>query len=377
MKASHITVSLPSEIAEMKNLTTLALVGLLISQAAAVRAAETGPKLESIGPMAFGPEGTLFIADPKQATVFAVETGDNEVDKKTAPAVEGLGATIADMLGTERDGIQVKDLAINPVTGRAYIGVHRGRGPNATPVILTVTGNKVSEFSLKKAKYTKASLPNAPKDELVGRGRRQRNLRLESITDLAFVDGQVIVAGLSNEEFASKLRVMEYPFADVDAGTSVEVYHGAHGALETRSPVRTFIPVSIGDKPHLLAAYTCTPLVKFPLSDLAPGQKIRGTTVAELGNQNAPLDMVAYKKNGRDYLLIANNRRGVMKVDTADVATIQGISERVPRGGTAGLKYDTIDEWQGVVQLEQFDDAHATVIVAKDDNMHLKTVALP
>ena len=33
-----------------------------------------------------------------------------------------------------------------------------------------------------------------------------------------------------------------FPFKTADNGTSVEIYHGAHGQFETRSPVRTFVP---------------------------------------------------------------------------------------------------------------------------------------
>ena len=104
------------------------------------------------------------------------------------------------------------------------------------------------------------------------------------------------MAGLSNEEFASNLRALEYPFKDAGKGAAVEIFHGAHGRLETRSPVRTFAAFNIGDEPYVLAAYTCTPLVKFPLKDLAPGTKVTGTTIAELGNRNRPLDMIVYEK---------------------------------------------------------------------------------
>ncbi len=85
---------------------------------------------------------------------------------------------------------------------------------------------------------------------------------------MAFVDGRLIVAGLSNEEFASKLRSVPYPFSTVEAGTSVEIYHGNHGALETRSPIFAFAPYRIGSTPHLIAGYLCTPLVKFPVAAL-------------------------------------------------------------------------------------------------------------
>ncbi len=45
----------------------------------------------------------------------------------------------------------------------------------------------------------------------------------------------MIVAGLSNEEFASTLRSLPFPFKEGESETSVEIYHGAHGKFETRS----------------------------------------------------------------------------------------------------------------------------------------------
>ena len=41
-----------------------------------------------------------------------------------------------------------------------------------------------------------------------------------------------------------------------------------------------------------------------------------GTTIAELGNRNRPLDMIVYKKDGKEFLLMSNNSRGVMKIPT-------------------------------------------------------------
>ena len=79
--------------------------------------------------------------------------------------------------------------------------------------------------------------------------------------NLQFVDGRLFVAGLSNEEFASKLRAISFPFTGADPGASVEIYHGAHGQFETRAPVRTFVPFNVNGEAHLMAAYTCTPLV--------------------------------------------------------------------------------------------------------------------
>src|SRR4029078_12277440 len=131
-------------------------------------------------------------------------------------------------------------------------------------------------------------------------------------------------------------------------------------------PVRTFAVFEVKGQPNVLAAYTCKPLVRFPLSDLKPGSKIKGTTIAELGNRNRPLDMIVYKKEGKDYLLMANSARGVMKVDVQKIDSTDGITAPVKGGGTAGLTYDTIKDLKGVVQLDKLDKDHALLLVQSD-----------
>ena len=166
-------------------------------------------------------------------------------------------------------------------------------------------------------KFAKATLPNP-----VAEGKS----RQEAITHLAFVKNRVYIAGLSNEEFSSNLRSIPFPFDAADKGASVEIFHGSHGQLETKSPVRTFVEYDVGTEPNLLAAYTCTPLVKIPVADLKPGQTVKGVTVAELGNGNRPLDMIVYQKGGKDFLLMANSKRGVMKVSLDGVAKAEPIT---------------------------------------------------
>jgi hypothetical protein len=59
------------------------------------------------------------------------------------------------------------------------------------------------------------------------------------------------------------------------------------------------------------------------------GQKVQGVTVAELGAGNRPLDMILYKKDGTDFLLMSNNSRGVMKIRAGDVAGASPITAPV------------------------------------------------
>lgn len=335
-------------------------------------------ELKSVGPLAFGPDGVLFVADTKAAAIVAIATGDAKaVNGSPMLKVEGINQKIAALLGTTADQILIVDLAINPLSHNAYLSVSRGRGADAMPVLIRVkTDGKLDVLSLDNAKYSRVDLPDAPADKTVGEGNRASNPRLESITDIAFVDGRLFVAGLANEEFASTLRALPFPFKSAVSGTAVEIYHGAHGRFETRAPVRTFAPFKIGNADHLLTAYTCTPLVQFPISDLKPGAKLQGKTIAELGNRNRPLDMIVYQRDGKHYLLMANSSRGVMKITTDNIAGAEGITAPVP--DKKGLNYETVAEWTGVDQLDRFDTKHAIVVRRTEGGaMNLETLPLP
>ncbi|MFO0842752.1 MAG: hypothetical protein U0797_10205 [Gemmataceae bacterium] len=333
--------------------------------------------LKSAGPLAFAPKGVLLVGDPQAATIYAIDTGDNTAEGTGRPKVEGIDEKIASLLGTEAKGIQVNDLAVNPISGNTYLSVARGRGPNASAVILKLSRDgKLSEFDLKDRKSAKATLPNPPAEggKAGGKGRAPR--RQDSITKIGYLNGRVIVAGLSNEEFASNLRSIPFPFESGAKGTNIEMYHGAHGKFETHSPIRVFTTYKIDGEDHLLAAYTCTPLVKIPVKKLEPGAKLMATTVAELGNRNSPLSIIVYNKGGKDYALIANNARGLMKVSLDGVDKIEGITSRI--SGTAGLKYETIKELTGVQRLDAFDKDHAVLLIQdKGGAMKIDTVDLP
>jgi hypothetical protein len=338
---------------------------------------QTGkPDLKSAGPLAFGPEGVLFVGDTQGAALFAI--GVDPGTKGAVPSdfhVEGVNTKLAAILGTKPNDILINDMAVQPETGIAYLSVSRGTGPAAEPVIAKITpAGEVSVVDLSKVQFAKVALTNVPGAEV--KDRRGNSARAESITDLHYVEGRVFLAGLSNEEFASKLRAITFPFASADLGTSIEIYHGAHGAFETRSPVRTFTPFTVNGEPHLLAAYTCTPLVTIPLSQLKAGAKLRGTTIAELGNRNRPIDMISYDKDGQTYLLLANNARGVMKIRTQNIEKQSGITDRVD--GTAGLGYDTIASLKGVEHLDKLGKTSALLLVKGDDtNFSLQSIPLP
>lgn len=327
-------------------------------------------ELQSAGPLAFGPDGILFVADTQGASVFAIATGDQTpAPSKPSIQVSMIDVKVASVLGTTPQKMRITDLAVNPLSGHVYLSVARGTGTDAQPVLVKVDGTgQVEVLSLDNVKYAKASLPNAKVSP-------DRSGRSQAITDIAYVDGRLFVAGLSNEEFSSRLMSIPFPFVESGDGTSLEIYHGAHGRFETKSPIRTFVPFSIKGEPHLMAAYTCTPLVKIPVADLKAGAHVKGVTVAELGNRNNPLDMVAYSKDGKDYILLTNSARGVMKIDTAGVDQAQSIS--APIQGTDGLPYQTIEALKNVEQLDGLDSARAVILARSGEALNIETIELP
>lgn len=329
-------------------------------------------ELQSAGVMTFGPNGVLFVADSLGAMIYALDTQDRTSSTADGMNVTGLRDKVAGLLGTTPDQILINDVAVNPISRNAYVSVARGLGPAAAAVIVRVTpAGQLSALSLDNVKHAKVALPNPGN---VGTGRA--NARAQSITDMGIADGRLFVAGLSNEEFSSTLRSVPLPFpSSIDKGTSIEIWHANHNRFETNAPVRVFVPYKIGQQQNILAAYTCTPLVKFDVSSLKPGTKVMGTTIAELGMGNNPLDMVVYNKEGKEFFLMSNDRRGVMKLPTANLGAAPAITERV--GGTAGVPYETIQPLTNVQQLDKFNEQLALILQLNGASLDLKTVSLP
>lgn len=336
----------------------------------------TGPPLLSGGPLTFGPNETLFIADNQGASIYALEMGQLLTGEQAGTKdINGIDQQIALLLGTDAREIQIYDLAVNPSSKNTFISMSRGRGASAKPVLIRIDGaGTIDVINLDDVKYTSLKLPNPPNSDPSAR----RNPRAAAITDMVYTNGRLFIAGLSNEEFSSKLRSVVYPFNNIDEGTSVEIWHAAHGKFETHSPVYTFVPYNIGGEQHLIAGYLCTPLVKFPINNLKPGSKVIGTTLAELGNRNRPLDMIVYTKEGKDYLLMSNTSRGVMKIPTVDFESQIGLTERVVDGNHAGVAYETVSQMTGVEQLDMLDDQHVIVIARNNSGVaNLQSVELP
>ena len=329
------------------------------------------PEIKSINSLSFGPEGVLFVGDSKSATVFAIDTKDAATTEKAADVdVKNIDQKIAALLGTEVQNITIQDIAVNPLSKSVYMAVQHSDG---TPVLFKIDGDKITPVNTKSIAFSSLALNDVPSED--AKDQRGNSLRVSAISDIGYADGKVMVSGLSGHEFNSTFRSIPFPFTNKQDQASLEIYHAAHGKYETLSPIRTFTTAEISGKKYLVASYTCTPLVLFPLDELKAGQHVKGRTVAEMGSGNMPIDMVTLKKGGESYLMMANSSRPVFKVKYKNIESYQGsLTSHVAESfATAGVDFVSLPV-TNVVQLDKLDDTRMVLLQRRSNgNLDLWT----
>lgn len=364
----------------MKTMYTVLAVGMagLLLLASTTRSvtnkyglASGTPAIKSINALTFGPDGILFIGDGRSASVFAIDTKDAEqVDKPAAVDIKNIDQQIATLLGTEVKNITIQDIAVNPKSKSVYCAVQHSDG---TPVLLKIADNKLTAVSLKDVLFSTLMLTNAPAED--AKNGRGESLRIASISDMGYADGKVMVSGLSNKEFGSTFRSIPFPFTNAQDQASLEIYHAAHGKYETMAPIKTFTTSEINGKKYLLASYTCTPLVLFPLDELKAGSHVKGRTVAEMGSGNQPLDIITLKKGNESFLIMANSSRPVFKVRYKSLEAYQGslTTPVVENFATAGVDFVSLP-LTNVIQLDKLDESRMVMLQRRSNgNLDLWT----
>ena len=322
------------------------------------------PGIKSISALAFGPDGILFIGDSKSASVFAIDTKDKTAaDKAANVEIKNIDMKIATVLGTEAKNIRIRDIAVNPVSKKIYCAVEYMDG---TPVLLKLEGETIQPVSLKDIEFSAASIANVPAEDQ--KDNRGRLLRESVVSDINYENGSVMLSGISNQEFGSTFRVIPFPFTDKQQQSSLEIYHAAHGQYETNSPIRTFTTATLNGKKYLVASYTCTPLVLFPMDELQPGKHVKGRTVGEFGAGNSPIDMITVNKGDNSYLVMANTSRPLMRVSYKKIATYEGsLTQKVQESfSTAGVEFVTLPV-VSVLQMDKLDDSKVLVLQRKSN----------
>jgi hypothetical protein len=337
--------------------------------------------INSISRLAAGPENVLFVADWKSARVHAIALpGATQKPAGTTFNILDLDSVLSKQVGGAK--VTIEDMVVRPGTAEAYIGVSYGAAK--TPALIVVTSDqRARRVNLKAAKSTAIALRDAPTSNY--KFWRETPERSFTVTDMKWRDGELFIAGLSNQDFASTLRRVHYPFDSKQSVTSVEIYHTGHNLIETRAPIRAMSFATWGGKPYLVAAYTCTPIVIIPLEDLKDGAHIRGKTIGELGYGNTPADMISFSKTEQgkteDFLLLVNFEReaDVIPVSQVEAASGRpGMDKVVPFGQIAGLdvtsaplagamRVDNLDEKSFIVVRRQLEkDALQLVTIGKE-----------
>lgn len=276
--------------------------------------------------LTFGPENVLFVGDSKAGIVHAIPTTAAPLKDPVPFNFKGVDKKIAASLGLQSADLIINDMKIHPVSQEAYIAVKRGHAPDAKSLIAIVspTSQEIRFMDFSKSNKTQVKLQN-PVTEFPDFWRDIPANSL-TITDIDYHEGHIYVAGLTNGEFASNLRKIAYPFDGAQSSVgSIEMYHAVHTQMETRAPIRTMIFEEIDGESTLIAAYTCTPLVSIPASEIIEGNHIKAKTVAELGFGNVPIDMLTFTVQEFDgsfdkKLLITNKHRSASLISLKDFA---------------------------------------------------------
>lgn len=338
----------------------LVVIACCLGTASNARSAD----IKSISRLAAGPANVLFVADWKEARVHAISLP--RAEERPAGAafnILHLDGVLSKQVGGAK--VTVEDMVVRPGTAEVYIAVSYGAAK--TPALIVVTSDqKARRVDLKAAKSTSIALRDAPTSNYTfWRETPERSL---TVTDMKWRDGELFVAGLSNQDFASTLRRIKYPFDSQQSVISVEIYHTGHNLIETRAPIRAMSFATLGGRDYLVAAYTCTPIVIMPLDELKDGSHVRGKTIAELGYGNTPADMIAYTKADQGktehFLMLVNFERGssIIPVSELEAASARpGIETLVPFGQITGM--DVVPApLVGTMRLDNLDEKSFIVV---------------
>lgn len=312
--------------------------------------------LKSLTSITFNKDGILFLADPLGGRIYAVNAKQENVRKAMTIQVSTIDEKLGALLGVSAKDVKIEDMAVNPTSQEIYLAVTRKSAANEPVLIKVDNKGSLSQVSLSDVSYYETSLTDVPAAD--AKLPMPWHNRAMAITDMAFVDGELMVAGLSGEEFSSKLRRYSYPFTNQGKSVKLEIYHTSHDRYETNSPIETFLPFTVNGQQQILAGYGCSPIATFALADIRTKDQLRGTTIAELGGGNRPVDMIMHKKN----LYISNSDRTLMRMTPEDLNSAQPLTTRAPGIYAAtGVEYLSIAS-VGVTQLANLNDNYFVYI---------------
>ena len=280
---------------------------------------ESSLDIKFTGALEFAEDGTLFVGDNYSGAVYAFEVPAEESLAQISPSsIANIDTKIAELLGVGVGAIEINDMAVHPVSQDIYISITRIGNYASQPALVIVSQEQqislldMSSLAFQKQELTEypsadatfqvrgaGPFPPLPRDIAKG----EVTLSSLAILDMEYYNGELFVAGVAHDNFLSSLRRISYPFDGTQSITNVDMYHIAHDQYESRAPIRAMSIQEIDGEPQLIAAYTCSPVVLVPLTDIKDGAKISAKTIMDYGN-GQPLDMIPFKMGDQSMLFI-------------------------------------------------------------------------
>lgn len=323
--------------------------------------------------IAMAPGDVLLIGDDAGKQVLAFELPRPATPGPKIQQVANLGRKLLEKFGGQRP--IVRQMVTTAAGDVAYFLSANYHTRKMTIVAVDAAGT-LTELDLAKIPHAKVALP------VVAHQRRA------GIDDIGWVDGQIVVTGSTNAQFDADIISVPAPLGKAQPqATRAETYHLTHGAWETRAPVRRFCTHTQGAKTYLIGGYVCTPIVRFDLSGLTAGGKLRGDTLTDFGGGEVILDLFTYEKDGATYLLANTMRRGCVRIASAYLDRQHKLNEQAPQLMSGGRSGQGTPVSPQTVMVPAFakarlmvkrDATHALVVLSPDGaNLHLEALPLP
>ena len=336
-----------------------------------------GLELNGAGNLHAGTHGLLLVGE-QGGSIVAIDTGDRGVFKPFKGAIKDIGKKAAGAIGAK--SVNINDLAVNPESGTIYLSIRRSDGLTA---VLTVDGNgKIDSLDTDKVRWVRAKL--------------NEKLKISRISDIGLAPGRLLVAGQSNDAFRSRIFSLALPLTHgTSASTySTDTYHVAHRRWETKAPIQSFILYEEANTPYMVGSFACTPIAKFPLTNIEDGAKVTGTSVLELGSGNRPLDMFTYSSGGKQWLVTHTQRFHPLfkytpskywaaRIDMKHIAVSakDKTNEKAARRDKNVAKdpqgIEVVKALHGAVQVDKYGDKQAAVLRETEGRLDLEVVDLP
>src|SRR5437879_6233170 len=122
--------------------------------------------VRSTGPITFGPDGVLYLADNASAKIFALEIDEGAPAGDGPVEISRIVSRVAAALGCETAEVRIHDIAAHPRSRRVYLSVSRGHGNAATPAIVRIDRTGMcSRVPLDGAVRGSVDIVDAPADD--------------------------------------------------------------------------------------------------------------------------------------------------------------------------------------------------------------------